>query len=104
MKSERRKLILKCFIHFLKRKHLYNEFVERLENDEWYRREYVSENYTSETTYIINQLISNPSRLIINAFSWYDDRYEYTNETKWEKIHEEWCEICKIKKFNNNLK
>lgn len=101
MKSEQRKLILKCFIHFLKRKHLYNEFVERLENDEYYRREYVSENYTSEVTYIINQLISNPSKLILNAFSWYDDRYEDINETKWEKIHEEWREICKSKKFNN---
>jgi hypothetical protein len=104
MKSERRKLILKYFIHFLKRKHLYNEFVERLESDKYYRREYVSENYTSETTYIVKQLISNPSKLIINAFSWYDNRYEDTSHSKWEKIHEEWREICKSKKFNNNLK
>lgn len=90
------KIILKKFINFLKKEHVYISYVKNLKNGKNFRLRYATIRNADELLWLTETIKKRPETLIIEAFAWIDS---YENEIKswiiidrkWKKIINELC-------------
>lgn len=85
--------ILKDFIIFLKKNYVLEDFITSFNNGDYYRKEYGIEHYFFD--YFVWHVNYKPHELILNAFSWHDDKNTvikhdwYDLSSKWHKYYKE---------------
>ena len=84
-------IILKKFINFLKKEHVYILYIKNLKNGKVFRLRYAIINEKDELLWFTETIKKRPERLIIDAFSWLDSDEIETN--CWVKINRKWIKI-----------
>lgn len=88
------KIILKKFINFLKKEHVYISYVKNLKNGKNFRLRYATIRNADELLWLTETIKKHPKTLIIEAFSWIDsDEFQIKSwiiiDRKWKKMIEE---------------
>lgn len=85
------KIILKKFINFLKKEHIYILYVKNLKNGKNFRLRYAAIRNADELLWLTETVKKRPETLIIDAFPWIDDNEN--NIKSWVLINNKWKKI-----------
>ena len=80
------KKIMKEFISFLKKERVFEEYVNKLQQGNWYRLRAALIREENELIWLVNTVKSCPQNLIIDAFSWGSSKINNWGEldAKWK--------------------